>query len=113
MENIVHLKEPVFHEFDYDEEIAGSLKSIDLNIKYYKNEEILEKLIKKYIDELYNFNGKFLGDIEIFPEQIQRKVLHMIVPNIKLSDSQIKAINSALDYAESKDIYLNIIVGID
>ena len=31
MENIVHLKEPVIHEFDYDEEIAGSLKSIDLN----------------------------------------------------------------------------------
>lgn len=101
----------VIDNFDYDRGIATGVKSRNLKAKSSQRERILERVIKKDVDKLNPYNGKDWGNIHIFFRDIKKKVLEVIVPNIKLSELQIEGINRAAEYAAQKGINIRIIVG--
>ena len=102
---------PVIDNYDVNTETASSVKSRDLNAKSYQNGSTLERTIKKDVDDLANFELVDWGDSTLSGMPINQRELQMVVPNTKLSQVQIDAINNAIEYAKSKGVNIKIIVG--
>lgn len=101
---------PVIDRIDKDG-VVTSVKSRDLNCTTYQNGSKLESVIKRDIDKLAKFNGKTWGGTTISPSQITGKQLQIVFPNSTLTQTQIKAINSAISYGREKGIKVLITVG--
>ena len=86
-------------------------KSRDLSAKTYLNGKRLEYAIKSDINKLINFEKGGMNGTEITPDDYSFKCLEVVVPNVKLNESQINCINNAIEYGKLNNIIVKIIVG--
>ena len=99
---------PVIDKFE--DGVATSVKSRDLNSKTYQNGSKLESVIKRDVDKLANFDGAKWGDTNIKPGETKSRKLLIVVPDVSLSDAQTKAINNAITYVNRKGVTIEIVV---
>ncbi len=96
---------PVVSKFENNE--ATVIKSIDTTSPYYQNEKILEKTVKKSIDELSSFEGAQWGKTVISSQDIHSKKVLFVIP--KNGDASCKdLIRDMSDYAMIRGISLQI-----
>jgi hypothetical protein len=88
--------------------IATSIKSIDLNAATYQNGMGLTYRLNKYIDSLAGFEGDTMGDIVIRNSDISGRVLDIAVPKGSMTAVQKTAIDAASKRAETLGIKLVI-----
>lgn len=86
-------------------------QSRDLSSASYQNANTLERIIKNDIDDLANFELIDWGDSPVAGRTVSQRDLQIVVPNVKLTDGQIKAINSATQYGKDNGVNLIITVG--
>jgi hypothetical protein len=77
-ERILPFNAPTIDDLQNRESI--SVKSIDLNAPWYANPANLSNRIDRYVDQLVRFDGMKWGEFEIEREDIQGKVLDIVVP---------------------------------
>ena len=87
--------------------VATSIKTIDLTAKSYLKGNRVYRQLKIYIDELSNFHGANWGSNRVLSSEIRERVLEVGIPR-GATTSQIKQLQQAAKYAESKNIQLNI-----
>ena len=108
-----NLPEPYKTIDRYDNGLITSIKSLDLNAKSYQNSTKLMSRIKKYIDDLADFQGFSMGgwDIGNVPNglPINARKLDLAIPNAG-SSAQVQVIDEMIAYAASKNITLNKII---
>ena len=109
-ENKVGHNHPKINRFDFDSGIATSVKSRDLRCKAYHDASKLEYLIEKDVDSLINYKGSEDVRVIITDEMIKDRQLQLVVPDISLTENQIRAINNAVKYAQSKKVEIIITV---
>lgn len=75
--------------------VATSIKSIDLNAATYQNGMGLTYRLNRYIDSLAAFEGDTMGDIVIRNSEISGRVLSIAVPRGSITAAQKAAIDAA------------------
>jgi hypothetical protein len=97
----------------YDNGIAISIKSLDVDAKTYQNISKLKNRLKKYIDDLHDFQGYSMGGWDIGNVSgglpINSKRLDLAIPHSG-TPTQVAAFNDMITYAASKNVNLNIII---
>jgi hypothetical protein len=108
-----NLPEP-FKTIDrYDNGTITSIKSLDVNAKTYQNATKLRSRIKKYVDDLSDFQGFSMGGWDIgnvsngLPITVRK--LDLAISNAG-SPTQAQVIDEMITYAASKNINLNKII---
>lgn len=88
------------------------IRSIDLTAASYQDMETMSKTIRKYIDDIFAYNGQIApwGDekITIGPEEIIGKQLLLVIPRNPVSENVTEILGQCADYASEKDILLVI-----
>lgn len=85
----------------YDDGICTSIKSIDLRATSYQNPEQLERTLNRYLDKLERFQGmRQPNGVTIRPIDIQKKVLHLGIPNSAITDEQVKVLERIAQRAQ-------------
>ncbi|QLB52797.1 hypothetical protein FFV08_09435 [Streptococcus sanguinis] len=102
---------PVIDRYDPVTETATSVKSRDLNAKTYQNGSKLKSVVKQDINKLKDFELVNWKGIELEGETITKRNLDIVVPNTKLSQSQIDGLNEAIAYGKENGVTVNIYVG--
>jgi filamentous hemagglutinin len=74
--------------------IATSIKSIDLNANVYQNAARLTSRINAYVDEVASFNGKTWGEFRIRSWEIEGRALNLAIPKGSMTAEQQAAIAS-------------------
>ena len=97
----------------YENGIAISIKSLDVDAKTYQNISKLKNRLKKYIDDLHDFQGYSMGGWDIGNVSgglpINSKRLDLAIPHSG-TPTQVAAFNDMITYAASKNVNLNIII---
>ncbi|WP_231479793.1 endonuclease toxin domain-containing protein, partial [Streptobacillus canis] len=100
-----------FDHYDAATKTATSVKSMYLEgAKTYQTETGMYNVLKKYVDEIVDFiqdgkNGKILKK-----DQINKKILNVVINNVPLKIHHINAFKKGLEYAKSKGIDINITI---
>lgn len=91
--------------------VATSIKSIDLNSKTYQNTANLIRQVRSYADKLAQWQGQLApwGGKQIFPSQVQSRVLQLAIPP-GASPAQQQALQSIQQYANDIGIRLEIVI---
>ncbi|WP_242835647.1 pilus assembly protein TadE [Ruminiclostridium josui] len=93
----------------YDNGIATSIKSLNLDELYYHNTDNLQSKVKGYIKKLQEFNGGKRGSVTIDGSQIYKKELILVVPETNITSAQLQTLNKCIDIAEENGIRLKIV----
>jgi hypothetical protein len=97
----------------FDNGIATSIKSLDVDAKTYQNISKLKSRLTKYVDELDGFTGYSLEGINIGNVSngapITAKRVELAIPKNGTS-AQMQAINDVVNYANQKGITLITII---
>jgi filamentous hemagglutinin len=91
-----------------DNGVAVSIKSIDLNAPWYSNPLNLSYQINRYVDQLGAFDGIRSGGVEIASEDINGKVLDIVVPRNSGTPVQQQAITASIARAGKLGIHIFI-----
>jgi hypothetical protein len=91
---------------DFPQGVALSIKSIDLNAPWYGNPVNLSRQIDRYVNQLQAFDALSWGRIEIEKQDIQGKVLDIVVPTNSGTPTQQQAIAAAIERARALGIYV-------
>lgn len=92
---------------DFVKGVATSVKTMMLTTKgYTKNPERIYRTLKKYVDDLYKFEGANKGGVNTIGK-ITSKKIELGIP-LNATPAQVKMLEKAVKYAEEKDILLNI-----
>jgi hypothetical protein len=92
---------------DFRKGTATSLKTLFLKTTGYKNNpQRVYNTIKKYVDDLYNFNGVNKGGVNTIGK-INSKVIELAIPK-GATQQQIEMIEKMIIYAQKKNIKLNV-----
>lgn len=83
----------------FSNDVAVSIKSIDLNAPWYSNPLNLSRQIDSYVDKLAAFNGMRWGDNTIMEDQISGRVLDIVVPTNSGTQAQRQAITRSVERA--------------
>ena len=102
---------PVIDRYNPDTGVATSVKSRNLNAKTYQNSTKLYNQVKLDIDKLKSFEMIDWAGSNYAGFPIEGRNLDMVVPNITLSETQINAINKAIEYANINNVKINFYVG--
>ena len=102
---------PVIDRYNPDTGVATSVKSRNLNAKTYQNSTKLYNQVKLDIDKLKSFEMIDWAGTNYAGFPIEGRNLDMVVPNITLSETQINAINKAIEYANINNVKINFYVG--
>ena len=102
------MKSPNFPVIDaFHNGVATSIKTLDLGAKsYQKNNAVFNKLMG-YIDKLASFKKATWGDDMVKESMIRKRVLEVGIPRGATS-SQVKQMNNAIKYGESRGVKVNI-----
>jgi hypothetical protein len=102
---------PLFRTIDdFEDGVATSYKSIDLNAATYKSGARLTYRVNQYVDKLSDFDGARLLNKTIVPGQTKERVLSLIIPRNAITEEQRVAIEAALVRAKMKDNPVDVIV---
>lgn len=88
--------------------IATSIKLIDLNANVYQNAARLTSRINTYVDEVASFNGKAWGEFRIRSWEIEGRALDLAIPKGSMTAEQQAAI--AIAKARARSLNVNLIV---
>ena len=102
---------PVIDRYNPDTGVATSVKSRNLNAKTYQDSTKLYNQVKLDIDKLKSFEMVDWAGTNYAGFPIEGRNLDMVVPNITLSETQINAINKAIEYADINNVKINFYVG--
>jgi RHS repeat-associated protein len=97
---------PVIDRFENG--VATSIKSLDLNAKTYQNMSRLSSKLGKYVDSVSKFNGATWGKNIISSSMIKSRALDLVIPNDG-SSLQQKVLREAIEYGISQGVNVNII----
>ncbi len=89
---------PNFRAIDrFEDGIATSIKSIDLNAKSYQNWRTLDRKLAGDLEALANFNGDRYAGVEILPSQIKGRRLELVIPASSGTCDQNTVFQSIID----------------
>ncbi|MFZ0423214.1 MAG: hypothetical protein WAL80_10095 [Xanthobacteraceae bacterium] len=87
---------PLFRTIDnFTDSIATSIKSIDLNAVTYQDAARLTYRLNKYVDDLGEYEGGILSNMEVSLPNISARTLKLIVPKGAMTDIQRATIEAA------------------
>ena len=87
--------------------VATSIKSIDLKAKSYQNANALYSKLKGYINQVAKFKGQRWNGVAIQEEDITKRALDVAIPR-GASESQVEAIQKAIEYGKNNGVQVNI-----
>jgi hypothetical protein len=94
---------------DFPNGIATSNKSIDLEARSYQNPTVLRSQIKRYINEVSEFNGTDRRGFEIESSEIRGRALTLVIPRGSGSRAQQSIIDEAKAYAKERGVRVTIV----
>jgi RHS repeat-associated protein len=97
---------PVIDRFENG--LATSIKSLDLNAATYQNASTLYRTLTGYIDSVAGFNGRTWAGVSIRSGDIAGRALNLAVPHTG-SAVQQSVINQAIRYGASRGVTVNVI----
>ena len=83
----------------FTDDIAISIKSIDLNAATYQDAGRLARRINTYVDQLAAYGGTFWDNIFIDTQYVAGRTLKLAVPEAGMTDAQLRVINMAQERA--------------
>ncbi len=98
---------PVIDKFENG--LATSIKSIDLNAKTYQDVTKLEYRLKNYVDKVAGFNGQAWAEVVIKSSDVKTRALDLAIP-FNGSTAQQGILNQIVNYGTSKGVTVNIII---
>jgi hypothetical protein len=98
---------PVIDKFENG--LATSIKSIDLNAKTYQDATKLEYRLKNYVDKAAGFNGQTWAEVVIKSSDVKIRALDLAIP-FNGSSAQQGILNQIMNYGTSKGVTVNIII---
>ncbi len=95
----------------FENGVATSIKSIDLNAASYQNPARLSSTVMRYLNTLARWNGQQRpwGNIQISPADVQEKVLELAVPP-GASPSQWRTLVQLQQTASEMNVRLDIVI---
>ncbi len=87
---------------------AISIKSMNIDEKYYQNGSNIKTKLKQYIDKLAQFNGGKSEGTTVGTSDFSRKELVLVIPETNITTSQRLAIEECKTIAAQKGITLTI-----
>lgn len=95
----------------FENGVATSIKSIDLNAASYQNIATLNRTVTKSIDTMATYQGQSSpwGGVRILPFQVTATAVDLAIPATGASPAQLAALLQLQQYAESVGVILNII----
>lgn len=97
---------PLFRTIDnFADGVATSIKSIDLNAATYQDAARLTYRLNKYVDELGDYEGGSLSNVEVELSDISKRILNLIVPKGAMTEIQRAAIKAAQERASMVNRY--------
>ena len=98
---------PVIDKFENG--LATSIKTIDLNAKTYQDVTKLEYRLKNYVDKVAGFNGQTWAEVVIKSSDVKTRALDLAIP-FNGSTAQQGILNQIVNYGTSKGVTVNIII---
>jgi hypothetical protein len=92
----------------FENEVAGSIKSMHLGLKSYQDPAKILSQGRKYVDQLANFEGARMRDIEITAENMTERVLRLGVPS-GATEAQKSALKSLIEYGKQNGVKVEVI----
>lgn len=87
---------------------AISIKSMNIDEKYYQKGSNIKTKLKQYIDKLAQFNGGKSGGTTVGTSDFSRKELVLVIPETTITTSQKLALEECKTIAAQKGITLTI-----
>ena len=75
----------------------------------YHNAKVLERTVRGYIDKVAAFKGANWSQTRILPEQIQARVLDLMIPGAGTATQQ-QVLRNLVKYGTSVQVRVNLIV---
>jgi filamentous hemagglutinin len=97
---------PVIDKFENG--LATSIKSLDLNAATYQSTSTLSRTLTGYVDSVASFQGRTWAGVRISAQDISGRALDLVVPGPGTAAQQA-AIEQAVEYAASKGVKLNVV----
>jgi hypothetical protein len=97
---------PVIDRFENG--LATSIKSLDLDAATYKSSATLNRTLTDYIDKVAEFKGRTWAGVRIRPQDISDRALDLAIPHSG-SAAQQSIIEQAVKYGTSRGIAVNVI----
>ena len=98
---------PVIDKFENG--VATSIKSLDVNAASYQNAATLSRTLGGYIDDVAAFNGRSWAGVQISPGDILARGLDLAIPNAGNAAQQLVFQQSLLN-AAAKSVALRILI---
>jgi hypothetical protein len=92
----------------WEDNIATSIKSVDLNAATYQNMSNLASNLNRSMNQLADFNGTTFNELTIEADQIEGRVLDVVVPKGSLTDAQRAVFDQARIRASQLGVKLTI-----
>lgn len=99
---------PVLDIYDEYTKQATSIISINTQDTSYQSGSDLKHKIIQQIDAINNYTSSKSGDTIINIEDIYQRSVIVVIPNEKLTDTQTRQVNDAMNYAKSLNIGIEI-----
>lgn len=90
----------------FEDGVATSIKSIDLNGATYQNARNLSSTLNRYVRSLERFSDTTHGRTQIELASITRRMLHVVVPKGSMTETQLGAIRGAAQRAVERGVIL-------
>jgi hypothetical protein len=97
---------PVIDRFENG--LATSIKSLDLNAAAYQSTSTLSRTLSGYVDKVARFQGRTWAGVRIRSQDITGRALDLAVPHSG-SVAQQAIINQAVTYGASRGVTVNVI----
>jgi hypothetical protein len=91
--------------------VATSIKSIDLNAASYQDIQALNRTVTGYINQMANYQGQSSAwaGVRIYSSQITARAVELVIPATGGTSAQLAALQQLKQYAQSLNVILNII----
>ncbi|MBS0598876.1 MAG: VCBS repeat-containing protein [Proteobacteria bacterium] len=98
---------PVIDRFENG--LATSIKSLDLNAKTYQNTAALSRVLRGYVDDVAAFNGRTWAGVRIRSQDISGRALDLAIPRGG-SAAQRSVLSQTVRYGAARGVNVNTIV---
>lgn len=93
----------------FENGVATSIKSVDLNAGTYQSASRLSSRLTGYVDKVANFNGARFNGIQIEPDEITSRGLDIAVPSGAASQAQMQVLSEIAAYGQSVGVNVNVV----
>jgi len=102
---------PCFHHFDPKTSVAASVESFDTTAPAWRTRFGLARKLESCVDGLAAFNGAMTDQgVQIATTDVKARMLRIAIPDVRLSQWQIDALDAAKAHAATKTIQIEVIV---